>query len=47
VPLVAALLIARLGWRDAYLVLGIAAALIGGSRGPADRERSARAGPRA
>jgi MFS family permease len=31
VPLVAALLIARLGWRDAYLVLGIAAALIGGS----------------
>jgi MFS family permease len=29
VPLVAALLIAHLGWREAYLVLGIAAALIG------------------
>jgi MFS family permease len=29
VPLVAALLIVHLGWREAYLVLGIAAALIG------------------
>ena len=30
VPLIAAHLIAHLGWREAYLVLGVAAALIGG-----------------
>ena len=44
-PPLASLLIDDLGWRDAYLVLGCLAAVIGGGHGAADRERSARPRP--
>ena len=46
-PPLAALFIAALGWREAYLVLGMPCRSGGRGHGVADRERSARSRPRA